>query len=98
MKPDIAYGQFAILFVKVQFISSLQGAFDYYLYRMSVPSRPDPPVVGKVTHNSIELYWKLPEACEEGHGDSRVRYCVQEEELGQKSRGFGNVYSGYSRM
>ncbi|XP_067054501.1 fibronectin type 3 and ankyrin repeat domains protein 1-like isoform X2 [Acropora muricata] len=65
---------------------------------MSVPSRPDPPVVGKVTHNSIELYWKLPEACEEGHGDSRVRYCVQEEELGQKSRGFCNVYSGYSRM
>jgi len=63
---------------------------------MSVPSRPDPPVVGKVTHNSIELYWKAPEAVDQGRGDSRTRYCVQEEELGPKSKGFGNVYSGYS--
>lgn len=65
---------------------------------MSVPPRPDPPVVGKVTHNSIELYWKAPEASRQGKGDSRVRYCVQEEELGPKSKGFGNVYSGYSTM
>lgn len=63
---------------------------------MSVPPRPDPPVVGKVTHNSIELYWKAPEAVEQGQGDSRARYCIQEEELGPKSKGFGNVYSGYS--
>ena len=65
---------------------------------MSVPPRPDPPVVGKVTHNSIELYWKAPETSHQGKGDSRVRYCVQEEELGPKSKGFGNVYSGYSTM
>lgn len=65
---------------------------------MSVPPRPDPPVVGKVTHSSIELYWKAPEASHQGKGDSRVRYCVQEEELGPKSKGFGNVYSGYSTM
>ena len=63
---------------------------------MSVPPRPDPPVVGKVTHNSIELYWKAPDNAEQGKGDSRLRYTVQEEERGQRSRGFGNVYSGYS--
>lgn len=65
---------------------------------MSVPPRPNPPVVGKVTHNSIELYWRPPEALDEGRGDSRLHYCVQEEELGPRSKGFGNVYSGYSMM
>lgn len=64
----------------------------------AVPPRPDPPVVGKVTHNSIELYWRAPEAVEQGKGDGRLRYCIQEEELGPKSKGFGNVYSGYSTM
>lgn len=65
---------------------------------MSVPPRPDPPIVGKVTHNSIELYWRAPEVVDQGKGDSRLRYCIQEEELGPRSRGFGNVYSGYSKM
>jgi hypothetical protein len=64
--------------------------------RMSVPARPDPPIVGKVTHNSIELYWKPPEKGSPEKGDGRLRYCIQEEEVGSKSKGFGNVYSGYS--
>lgn len=63
---------------------------------MSVPARPDPPIVGKVTHNSIELYWKPPEKSSPEKGDSRLRYCIQEEEVGNKSKGFGNVYTGYS--
>lgn len=65
---------------------------------MSVPPRPDPPIVGKVTHNSIELYWRAPEVVDQGKGDSRLRYCIQEEELGPRSKGFGNVYSGYSKV
>ncbi|XP_020903026.1 fibronectin type 3 and ankyrin repeat domains protein 1, partial [Exaiptasia diaphana] len=63
---------------------------------MSVPGRPDPPVVGKVTHNSIELYWNPPEQASPRKGDDRPKYCVQEEEVGTRSKGFGNVYSGYS--
>ena len=63
---------------------------------MSAPPRPDPPVVGKVTHNSIELYWKAPDNVEHGKGDNRLRYTIQEEETGARSKGFGNVYSGYA--
>ena len=60
--------------------------------------RPDPPVVGKVTHNSIELYWDVNETHDEEkpvHG--KIRYCVQEEEVNMRSTGFGNVYSGYAK-
>ena len=69
---------------------------------MSVPFRPDPPIVGKVTHNSIELYWATeedggsPRSGSPTKGDHRLRYTVQEEEVGTRSKGFGNVYSGYS--
>lgn len=63
---------------------------------MSLPARPDPPVVGKVTHSSIELYWNPPEQSSPQKGDDRPRYCIQEEEVGSRSKGFGNVYSGYS--
>lgn len=69
---------------------------------MSVPLRPDPPVVGKVTYNSIELYWNTeereasPRSGSPTKGDHRLRYTIQEEEVGSRSKGFGNVYSGYS--
>lgn len=64
---------------------------------MSVPERPPPPIIGKVTHHSVELYWD--EALEKVNkttkkGDGRVRICVQEEE---KSGGWGNVYTGYGK-
>ncbi|KXJ05725.1 Fibronectin type 3 and ankyrin repeat domains 1 protein [Exaiptasia diaphana] len=54
------------------------------IFRMSVPGRPDPPVVGKVTHNSIELYWNPPEQASPRKGDDRPKYCVQEEEVGTR--------------
>ena len=59
--------------------------------------RPDPPVVGKVTHNSIELYWDVNEDDEEKPVHGKVHFCVQEEEVNMRNTGFGNVYSGYAK-
>lgn len=61
---------------------------------MSVPERPAPPVVGKVTANSIELYWD--QASTEGVSGGRLRYCIQEEEE-ETRKGFGNVYNGFAK-
>jgi len=60
------------------------------------PERPPPPIVGKVTHHSIELYWE--EALTQANqcspkGDSRVRVTIQEQD---KTGGWGTVYTGYS--
>ena len=69
---------------------------------MSEPERPDPPIVGKVTHNSIELYWGVDLKVQEQVGlpptreDERLHFVVQEEEVGSYQRGYGTVYSGYS--
>lgn len=69
---------------------------------MSAPDRPDPPIVGKVTHNSIELYWGVDLKSPEHVGlpairkDERMHFVVQEEEFGQSQRGYGTVYSGFS--
>lgn len=60
-------------------------------------AQPPPPIVGKVTHYSIELYWEeaLAKANAEGKskkkkGDNRIQVCVQEKD----SHGvWGNVYS-----
>ncbi|PIK54974.1 putative fibronectin type 3 and ankyrin repeat domains 1 protein [Apostichopus japonicus] len=62
---------------------------------MSVaPKRPDPPVVGKVTHHSIELYWESAgQTSDSGKGDGRLRFCLQEAD---KSQGWGNVHIGAS--
>lgn len=57
--------------------------------------QPDPPVVGKVTHNSIELYWDEKNDEKPMHG--KTHYCIQEEEVNMRSTGFGNVYSGYAK-
>ncbi|RDD41952.1 Fibronectin type 3 and ankyrin repeat domains protein 1 [Trichoplax sp. H2] len=72
---------------------------------MAAPCRPDPPVVGKVTHQSIELYWDEPPLegtnGEVKHNNStdRVRYCVQEDDSSRSlhPKGFGTVYTGYAR-
>lgn len=65
---------------------------------MIEPSRPDPPVVGKVTHNSIELYWDINETDnDEKPVYGKIHYCVQEEEVNMRSSGFGNVYSGFAK-
>lgn len=53
-----------------------------------VPGRPDPPVLGKATHHSVELSWHPPYHLAE-YG--RLRYCIQEEDASKKD-GFGTVY------
>ena len=69
---------------------------------MSAPERPDPPIVGKVTHNSIELYWgvdlKMPEqvGLPATRADERLHFVVQEEDVSSNQRGYGTVYSGFS--
>lgn len=69
---------------------------------MSAPERPDPPIVGKVTHNSIELYWGVDLKSPEHVGlpatrkDERMHFVIQEEEVGSSQRGYGTVYSGFS--
>lgn len=57
-----------------------------------VPGQPDPPVLEKATHHSVELSWHPPPHSPE---DGRLRYCVQEEDASRKD-GFGNVYNGYA--
>ncbi|XP_070540511.1 fibronectin type 3 and ankyrin repeat domains protein 1-like [Ptychodera flava] len=57
------------------------------------PPRPEPPVVGKVTHHNIELYWDKAAEGPRRKEDGRVRYTVQEEE---RTGGWGNVYTGYA--
>ena len=64
---------------------------------MTEPTRPDPPVVGKVTHSTIQLYWDVNEVDEEKPTHGKVRYSVQEEEVGTRNVGFGTVYSGFAR-
>ena len=80
----------------------------------SPPPRPDPPVVGRVTHTTIDLIWDASLVNSSGsntsiksissshntltHGKPKLRYVVQEEELGGLlTKGFGTVYSGYAR-
>lgn len=58
-------------------------------FNFVAPEKPAPPVVGKVTPNSIELYWNQ-ETTEDISG-GRLRYCIQEEEEDTR-KGFGNVY------
>lgn len=59
-------------------------------HKLVVPERPAPPIVGKVTANSIELYWDQAVTTEDVSG-GRLRYCIQEEEDDTR-KGFGNVY------
>lgn len=66
---------------------------------MSVPERPPPPIVGKVTHHSVELYWeealtKQNETAKKAKGDSRTRVVLQE--LDQTGT-WGTVYTGYAK-
>jgi len=63
-----------------------------YLVFPDIP-RPAPPIIGKVTHHSIEMYWdenidKAMAVCDKGEG--RIRVCLQEHD---KSCEWGNLYS-----
>ncbi|XP_048746170.2 fibronectin type 3 and ankyrin repeat domains protein 1-like isoform X2 [Ostrea edulis] len=58
-------------------------------------SRPPPPVVGKVNHYSIELFWNDPldKAKEEAGGKELVKVSLQEQD---RHNQWGNVYTGYA--
>jgi fibronectin type 3 and ankyrin repeat domains protein 1 len=58
---------------------------------MSSSFKPDPPVVGKVTHHSVELFWTHIK--EKVGANVRVRYALQEADKNKHE--WGNVYSGY---
>lgn len=51
--------------------------------------KPDPPVVGKVTHHSIELIWTS--AKENLPKDQRFKFTLQESDKAKKE--WGNIYS-----
>lgn len=55
----------------------------------AVPGRPDPPVVGKVTHHSVELYWSAPE---HSPAAGPLSYTVQDEGQLTSAAGAGRVY------
>ncbi|KAK6178034.1 hypothetical protein SNE40_012873 [Patella caerulea] len=64
---------------------------------INVLPKPPPPVVGKVTHFSVELYWD--EALSEAVAsipktDGKLRSCLQEQD---KHNMWGNIYTGYGK-
>ena len=76
----------------------LHAAVIIFLYFIIVslfaaPERPPPPIVGKVNHFSIELYWdEALTKCnaQVKKGDGRTKVCVQEaDQIGS----WGNIYT-----
>lgn len=64
---------------------------------MTEPKRPPPPIVGKVTHYSIELYWEdaLLKAHDQNTKDGgRIKVCLQEED---QHNSWGTIYTGYGK-
>ncbi|XP_058527317.1 fibronectin type 3 and ankyrin repeat domains protein 1 isoform X1 [Ochotona princeps] len=58
-------------------------------------SKPHPPVVGKVTHHSIELSWDLEKAAKrQGPQEQWLRFSVEAED--PKLHSYGTVYTGYA--
>ncbi|XP_073934177.1 fibronectin type 3 and ankyrin repeat domains protein 1 isoform X1 [Castor canadensis] len=58
-------------------------------------SKPHPPVVGKVTHHSIELYWDLEKkAKRQGPQEQWHRFSIEEED--PKMHSYGIIYTGYA--
>uniref|UniRef100_A0A8C4MB33 Fibronectin type 3 and ankyrin repeat domains protein 1 n=1 Tax=Equus asinus asinus TaxID=83772 RepID=A0A8C4MB33_EQUAS len=56
---------------------------------------PHPPVVGKVTHHSIELYWDLEKkAKRQGPQEQWCRFAIEEED--PKMHTYGIIYTGYA--
>ncbi|XP_038934758.1 fibronectin type 3 and ankyrin repeat domains 1 protein isoform X2 [Rattus norvegicus] len=57
--------------------------------------RPHPPVVGKVTHHSIELYWDLEKREKrQGPQEQWLRFSIEEED--PKMHNYGVIYTGYA--
>ncbi|XP_074153238.1 fibronectin type 3 and ankyrin repeat domains protein 1 isoform X1 [Sminthopsis crassicaudata] len=62
---------------------------------LSPASKPHPPVVGKVTHHSIELYWDLDKKCQrKGPQEQWLRFSIEEED--PKMHTYGIIYTGYA--
>ncbi|XP_038629678.1 fibronectin type 3 and ankyrin repeat domains protein 1 isoform X2 [Scyliorhinus canicula] len=59
-------------------------------------AKPDPPVVGKVTHHSIELYWNMHHTLQ-GYGASNRGLCFSIEEVDMKTHAYGKIYIGYAK-
>ncbi|XP_068111834.1 fibronectin type 3 and ankyrin repeat domains protein 1 [Hyperolius riggenbachi] len=58
--------------------------------------RPDPPVVGKVNHHSIELYWDIDNVYRQRDSTNRwFKFSIEEEDA--RTHVYGTIYSGYSR-
>lgn len=77
-------------------LSSLWKCCPEILYRsflaITPSSRPHPPVVGKVTHHSIELYWDLEKkAKRQGPQEQWCRFAIEEED--PKMHTYGIIYT-----
>ncbi|XP_067858834.1 fibronectin type 3 and ankyrin repeat domains protein 1 [Heptranchias perlo] len=68
----------------------------HYFMEVEVP-KPAPPVVGKVTHHSIELYWNNQHQLQ-GYGATDQRLCFSIEEEDIKTHTYGNIYIGYAKQ
>uniref|UniRef100_A0AC11CI95 Fibronectin type III and ankyrin repeat domains 1 n=1 Tax=Ovis aries TaxID=9940 RepID=A0AC11CI95_SHEEP len=65
------------------------------LQKITSSSKPHPPVVGKVTHHSIELYWDLEKkAKRQGPQEQWFRFSIEEED--PKLHTYGIIYTGYA--
>ncbi|XP_020928264.1 fibronectin type 3 and ankyrin repeat domains protein 1 isoform X2 [Sus scrofa] len=63
--------------------------------KITLSAKPHPPVVGKVTHHSIELYWDLEKkARRQGPQEQWFRFSVEEED--PKMHTYGIIYTGYA--
>ena len=80
-----------------QSLLSLWDKSPEILYRFSFleiasSSKPHPPVVGKVTHHSIELYWDLEKkAKRQGPQEQWFRFSIEEED--PKLHTYGIIYT-----
>ncbi|XP_052567834.1 fibronectin type 3 and ankyrin repeat domains protein 1 isoform X3 [Peromyscus californicus insignis] len=64
-------------------------------YKIVPSSKPHPPVVGKVTHHSIELYWDLEKKEKrQGPQEQWLRFSIEEED--PKMHNYGVIYTGYA--
>lgn len=64
-----------------------------FLFSETVPLlKPHPPVVGKVTHHSIELYWDLEKKEKrQGPQEQWLRFSIEEED--PKMHSYGVIYT-----
>ncbi|XP_019338401.1 fibronectin type 3 and ankyrin repeat domains protein 1 isoform X1 [Alligator mississippiensis] len=59
--------------------------------------KPDPPVVGEITHHSIQLSWDLENKTErKGPQEQWLKYSIEEED--PKVHTYGTIYRGYARQ